>query len=92
MKYRIAYTSRFKKQRRLLQQRGYDTELLNTVISLLAKGDKLPGQYCDHALQGKRKGLRDCHIRSDWILVYQIDDEVLTLLLCETGTHSDLFG
>ncbi|MDR1649973.1 MAG: type II toxin-antitoxin system YafQ family toxin [Synergistaceae bacterium] len=92
MKYKIAYTVKYKKQRKLLKTRGYDMSLLDNAVSILANGDTLPEKYCDHALQGERKGFRDCHVRPDWILIYKIENDILTLLLSETGTHSDLFG
>ena len=90
-KYKISYTGIFKKQRKLLKARGYDISLLDDTVALLASGATLPEKYCDHALQGSRRGYRDCHIRPDWILIYRIDNDILTLLLSETGTHSDLF-
>lgn len=35
-------------------------------------------------------GYKECHIESDWLLIYkQTDDE---LRLDRTGTHADLFG
>ena len=34
--------------------------------------------------------VRDCHIESDWVLLYVIRDDVLVLTLTDTGTHSDL--
>jgi mRNA interferase YafQ len=91
-KYKIAYTSKFKKQRKLMIARGLDVTELDAAIAMIAKGTPLPEKYCDHALQGTHKGYRDCHIRADWVLIYKIDEDVLTLLLCETGSHSDLFG
>ena len=90
-KYALHYTTLFKKQRKLLIKRGYDITLLDDVIVMLANGVRLPERYRDHALSGNRKGQRDCHIRPDWILVYERNDHVLTLLLCATGTHADLF-
>ena len=90
-KYSIRYTTLFKRQRKLLIRRGYDIKLLDDVIVMLANGERLPEMYRDHALSGNRKGRRDCHIRPDWILIYERNDNVLTLLLCETGTHADLF-
>ena len=90
-KYELCYTTLFKRQRKLLIKRGYDISELDTVIALLANGEVLPEKYCDHALIGNRKGQRDCHIRPDWILIYEVNDNKLTLLLCETGTHSDIF-
>jgi len=91
MIYKIAYTSKFKRQRKLLLSRGYNISLLDEAVRLLAGGAALPEKYRDHALQGKWKGYRDCHILPDWILIYKIDQGILTLLLSETGSHSDLF-
>ena len=90
-KYEIHYTNLFKKQRKALVKRGYDVSKLDDVIKMLANGEALPPKYNDHALHGKRKNQRDCHIQPDWILIYEIREEQLILLLCETGTHSDLF-
>jgi len=91
MKYEIARTKLFRKQYKQLERRGYDLTLLDTVILLLAKGETLPAKYEDHPLRGDRKGYRDCHIKDDWVLIYKIDKGILTLVLSETGTHSDLF-
>ena len=90
-KYTLRYTTLFKKQRKLLIRRGYDIRLLDDVIVMLANGESLPEKYRDHALSSHRKGQRDCHIRPDWILIYERNDDVLTLLLCETGTYADIF-
>lgn len=40
---------------------------------------------------GQYKGYRECHIQPDWLLIYLIEDDILTLTLVDTGTHSDLF-
>ena len=88
--YKIQPTSKFKRDLRHLRKRGYDLSLLDAVIRKLAKGKTLPEQYRDHPLKGNRKGYRDCHILNDWVLIYKIDKGILTLILSETGTHSDL--
>jgi mRNA interferase YafQ len=90
-KYALRYSTLFKKQRKLLIKRGYDIKPLDDIIAMLANGESLPEKHRDHALTGNRMGQRDCHIRPDWLLVYERNDDVLTLLLCETGTHADLF-
>jgi len=90
--YKIAFTAKFKKQRKLLIARRYNISLLDEAVKMLAKGETLPEKYCDHALQGKWKGYRDCHILPEWILIYKIDKGILTLLLTATGSHADLFG
>jgi len=91
-KYALRYTTLFKKQRMLLIKRGYDMTPLDEIITMLANGETLPEKCRDHALTGNRKGQRDCHIRPDWLLIYERNEGVLTLLFCETGTHADLFG
>ena len=89
-KYKPQPTSKFRKDVKLLKDRGYDLSLLHDVIGKLLDGESLSEQYRDHPLKGNRKGYRDCHIQNDWVLIYKIDKGVLTLILSETGTHSDL--
>ena len=90
MKYDISRTKIFRKQYKLLEKRGYDMELLDGIILKLANGETLHTKHCDHPLRGDRRGYRDCHIQGDWVLIYKIDKGVLTLILSETGTHSDI--
>lgn len=54
--------------------------------------ETLPREYRDHALTGDLADFRECHIEPDWLLMYQIFDDVLILSLTATGTHADLFG
>ncbi len=72
-------------------KRGKDGSKLEYVVSLLARGEALPAQYKDHALVGNLAPLRDCHIEPDWVLFYEIKDDMLILILADTGTHSDIF-
>ena len=91
MKYEVRFTTRFKKDYKAIQKRNLDISLLHTVIFLLAEGEVLPEQYKDHALTGNYQGARECHIKPDWLMIYNIYEEVLVLELMRTGTHSDLF-
>ena len=36
-------------------------------------------------------GFKECHIQPDWLLIYKIENDKLTLTVSRTGTHSDLF-
>lgn len=90
IKYTPERTSKFRKDYRLLKKRGYDMSLLDNVIVKLANGETLPPKYCDHPLRGDKRGYRDCHIQGDWVLIYKVDKGKLTLILSETGTHSDI--
>ena len=91
-KYKLMPTSRFRRDVKRLEKRGCNMSALFGVISILANGESLPAQYLDHPLKGNRTGYRDCHIQNDWVLIYKIDNDILTLVLSETGTHADIFG
>lgn len=87
------FTSQFKRDYKLAVKRGCDPAKLSTVISILCREEPLPEIYRDHALVNSRnyKGMRECHIESNWLLVYKITPKTLILSLIRTGSHSDLF-
>ena len=90
MTYRLRPTSKFQRDVKRVERRGYTLSLLSDVIKQLAAGESLPPKYKDHALTGDYAGCRECHITPDWLLIYkQTDDE---LRLSRTGSHADLFG
>ena len=84
------YTTQFKKDYKVVVKRGYKTALLEDVIRLLCEEQPLPEKNGDHALTGSYVGFRECHIQPDWLLIYKVEQEILTLTLTRTGTHSDL--
>ncbi len=75
-----------------MKKRGRDLSKLVTALDYLANGISMPLQYRDHQLSGNLSDFRECHIVPDWLLIYQIDNNILTLTATETGTHSDLLG
>lgn len=89
--YEIIVTNQFKKDYKQAIKRGLEIELLDEIIRILGKGEKLPEKNKDHALTGNWVGFRECHIKPDWLLIYKVEDNVLVLTLSRTGTHSDLF-
>ena len=88
---KIQYSNRFKKDYKIIIKRGYNPQLLQDVLDLLVNGQPLPSKYKDHNLSGNYGGHRECHITPDWLLIYKIEHDILTLTLTRTGTHSDLF-
>ena len=56
MKYDVRMSTRFKKDMKLVQKRGYDQRLIFEVIELLANGMKLDEKYKDHLLTGDYGG------------------------------------
>ncbi len=88
----IRYQTAFKKDYKRIKKRGYKMKRLETVIEILAEGRELPLVYKDHELIGDFVGCRECHVESDWLLIYERNEEGLVLYLLRTGTHSDLFS
>lgn len=88
---KIKYHSKFKKDIKIIKKRNYDLSKLEKVIEILAEEKNLPAKYKDHSLTGIYRDFRECHILPDWLLIYRIDKDILTLVLSRTGAHSDLF-
>ena len=91
MKYSARYSNKFKKDMKRCEKRGYNIKLLRDAISLLSETGTLPAEYRPHKLSGKYEGLWECHIQSDWLLVWDQNDTELILLFTDTGSHADLF-
>ncbi len=91
MMYQVKFTSIYKKRYKLMKKRGLDLSLLDEVVDLLRQGKQLDEKYRDHSLSGGFIGFRECHIKPDWLLVYLIENDILTLTLVDTGSHSDIF-
>ncbi len=64
---------------------------IEDVLQRLADDQTLEPKYKDHALKGKLKGLRDCHVRPDVVLIYEKDNNILILTAISIGSHSNTF-
>lgn len=91
MSYSIRYTTRFKKDLKLVEKQGKKLDKLFEIVSRLASGEQLEPKYRDHFLTGQYAGSRECHIEPDWLLIYEINEQDIILLLSRTGSNSDLF-
>ncbi|MBQ9292952.1 MAG: type II toxin-antitoxin system YafQ family toxin [Campylobacter sp.] len=89
-KYKFEPSSKFSREYKKLSQS--DRDLTDEVIDLLLDGKKLPDKNKDHDLNGNLKGYRECHIKPDLLLIYQIQKKILVLSCVRVGSHSDLFG
>ena len=67
------FTGQFKKDYKRAVKRGCRPEYLEEVITLLCEEKPLPEKFRDHQLQNSRnyKGMRECHIEPDWLLIYR---------------------
>lgn len=91
-KYSMHFASKFKKDLKKFQ---HDKKLLaetNAIIKRLANDELLEPKYRDHALTGNMKGLRECHIRGDVLLIYRKEENVLIMTCARIGTHSETLG
>ena len=89
--YSVDYTNKFKKDLKRCQKRGLDIMLLMRIIKLLAEKGSLPPEYRPHILSGNYAGVWECHIKGDWLLTWEQDNQTLRLLMLSTGSHSDIF-
>jgi mRNA interferase YafQ len=86
---RVIQPSSFRKDVKKQMKRGKDLGKLKAIVEILIAGETLPERCVDHSLAGSWVGWRDCHIEPDWILIYKISPDILTL--GRTGSHSELF-
>ena len=91
MSYTPAYTGSFKKDIKKVKKRGYDISLLKETIELLLKNGYLPKEYYPHPLKGNYINRFECHIKPNWLLIWEINEQEKEITLHRTGTHPDLF-
>ena len=91
-KYKVKYTSIYKKNLKKLIKQGKDIDKLLDVVDILATTKVLDNKYYNHKLfdNKKYKNCYECHIEPDWLLIYQYYDVNLILMLVNTGSHSNI--
>ena len=82
--------NRFKKNLKLQHKRGKSIHKLEDITVFILENGDAPEHCRPHDLVGNWVGYRECHIEPDWLLVYTVTDELVTLY--RTGTHADIFG
>ena len=87
----IKYVAKFKKDFKKYQHQNLILQELNDFLKLLLAEKTLPEKYRDHSLVGGYVGMRECHVKSDVLLVYWIDVENKKLVFERLGSHSELF-
>lgn len=90
----IVASNKFLKDLRLLKKRNLiDFKTLEALVQQLAEhGHKgLNSKHKAHKLHGNYKGLWECHVRPDLLLIWDENDTLMLLELVRTGSHSDLF-
>lgn len=86
---KLSTATKFNKDIKLCKKRNYDLNLLYNIVDTLRIPASLPEKNRDHNLKGNLSDKRECHIASNWLLIYKIKDD--ELILDRTGTHAYLF-
>lgn len=83
------YTRQFEKDVKRAKKQGKNLEKIKIIIRTLLQGEPLDPIHRDHKLIGSYQGRRECHIESDWLLIYKTEEG--RIIFERTGSHSDLF-
>jgi len=83
------YTRQFERDLKRMKRRGKNPEKLKIIMRSLISEEPLDTIHRGHKLIGTWQGRRECHIESDWLLIYKTDID--RIVFERTGTHSDLF-
>ena len=83
------YTKQFEKDLKRCQRRNKKMEKFKLVAETLIAGDELDSIHRDHKLIGNFVGRRECHLESDWLLIYKLEED--RIIFERMGTHADLF-
>jgi len=84
-----AYTKQFAKDVKISQKRGKNLEKFKIIAETLLSGEPLDEIHKDHKLIGNFMGRRECHLESDWLLIYKVTED--KMVFERLGSHSDLF-
>ena len=83
------FHKQFKREVELAKKRGKNIKKLKDIINLLLEEEMLPAKNRNHKLKGEFKTYWECHIESDWLLIYKKTDKEIVFV--RTGSHVDLF-
>ncbi len=85
----VRQANSFKRDLKKVTKRSKNLEKLYSIVEKLAKGIELEPRHRPHGLIGNYADKMECHIEPDWLLIYEVTDELV--ILYRTGTHADLF-
>jgi len=93
MKYISIYAKKFRKSiKKLIRSGDFDLKETEKVMQKLIDGQKLESKHRDHFLTGEYEGCKECHIKNDLLLIYEIDKEKMMITFINIGSHQELFG
>lgn len=88
MHYKIKTSNKFNKS--LERLKLSDQKLVMDVADRLSNDEVLERRYKNHKLKGNMKGIWDCHIHDNLVLLYKKDKKELILTAIDVGAHEYL--
>lgn len=87
----IRKTTQFKKDFKKIKNNTNKINALLEIVRKLANGETIPAEFDPHTLTGNYKNHMECHIESDFLLIW-FDKNADEVKLVRLGSHSELFG
>lgn len=84
-------STQFKKDLKRYRNNVRFIEELMTVLGCLKEEKPVLPEYKPHMLNGDYIGCMECHVKSDFLLIW-IDPETDQIDLVRLGSHSEVFG
>lgn len=84
-------TSQFKKDYKKIKNQPKKRQKLFEILNKLANEMPIPQENRPHPLKGRMAGYMECHIESDFLLIWN-DPNTNVIELVRLGSHSELFG
>jgi len=66
-----------------------DFELLKTMIADLQNEKEIDEKFKRHPLKATIKGFESIHLRWDWLLIFKVDEEFLSLVML--GKYTQIY-
>ena len=71
------------------QYSSKDFKILKSIITSLQSQDNLDPKYKRHSLKGKLKDFESVHVKNDWLLIFRIDEQYLSIVML--GKHTQVY-
>ena len=86
----LHYSTQYKKDFKKYKNQPKKLQKLLEVLRILQNEEKLPAELKAHRLLGEYKDCMECHIESDFLLIW-FDENSNSITILRLGSHSELF-
>lgn len=89
--FKIVLSTQYKRDLKRYQNRPGKIKSLKVVLNHLMESGIVPSAYFPHKLRGTYEGCMECHVGTDFLLIW-MDEAEKTVKLLRLGTHHEIFG